>query len=270
VRGRSKVVAFTSLGAALYAVGAYATSYVQSPWGMGQFRPAVIVPSVFAVLFGPLVGGLSAALGTLVADSLKHVTLYVPSLVAAVPSNFAAFYLLGKLLEGRFRWPRFIASSLLALAVGNGACAALYALYKAAVGAIPAQLAPGLAVGLTVWWFSTMLPFQLLAVPPILKALARALPQLVPEDVRRECAEGVTPRRELALALSLTGALAASVALLAALSQQAASFFVGGLPAAARDVVRSLIVAMFSVTATALLAAGAFVALRKRGARYTF
>ena len=54
------------------------------------------------------------------------------------------------------------------------------------------------------------------------------------------------------------------MALLVALSQQAASFFVGGLPTVARDVVKSLIVAMFSVTAAALLAAGAFVALRKR------
>jgi len=252
------------LGAALYAVGAYATAYIQSPWGMGQFRPAVIVPSLFAVLFGPLVGGLSAALGTLVADSLKHMILYIPSLVAAVPSNFVAFYTFGKLLKGRFRWPRFIASSLLALAVGNGMCAALYMLYKAAIGAIPAQLVPGLVVGLTVWWFSTMLPFQLLAVPPVLKALAKALPQLIPGDVRRECTEGVTPRRELALALSLTGALAASVALLTALSQHAASLFVGGLPAAAREVVKSLIVAMFSTTAAALLAAGVLVALRRR------
>jgi len=264
VRSRSRIVAFTSLGSALYAVGAYATAYIQSPWGAGQFRPAVVVPSVFAVLFGPLVGGLSAALGTLVADSLKHVTLYIPSLMAAVPSNFAAFYLLGKLVENRFRWPRFIASSVLALAVGNGMCAALYTLYKAAIGSIPAQLVPGLSVGLTVWWFSTMLPFQLLAVPPILKALAKALPQLVPDDVRRECTEGVTPRRELALALSLTGALAASVALLTAFSQQVASFFVGGLPATAREVVKSLIVAMFSATAAALLAASALVALRKR------
>jgi len=146
VRSRSRSVAFTSLGAALYAVGAYATAYVESPWGVGQFRPAVVVPSVFAVLFGPLVGGLSAALGTLVADSLKHMTLYIPSLVAAAPSNFTAFYLLGKLLEGRFRWPRFIASSMLALAVGNGLCAALYVLYKAAIGALPVQLAPGLAL----------------------------------------------------------------------------------------------------------------------------
>jgi hypothetical protein len=193
-------------------------------------------------------------------------TLYIPSLVAAVPSNFIAFYLLGKLLEGKFRWPRFIASSMLALVVGNGVCAALYTFYKAAIGALPAQLVPGLSVGLTVWWFSTMLPFQLLAVPPILKALAKALPQLVPEDVRHECVKGITPRKELALALFLTGALAACVALLTALSQQVASFLVGGLPAVARETVRTLVVAMFLTTAAALLAAGVLAALpRGRG-----
>ncbi|MEM5825399.1 MAG: hypothetical protein QXX58_03090, partial [Thermofilaceae archaeon] len=259
-RGVAFTTALVSLNAALYACGAYATAYIQSPWGMGQFRPAIVIPSVFAVLFGPWVGGVGAALGTLVADSIKHGTLYLPSLIAAVPSNFAAFFLLGKLLEGRFRWPRFITASLLCLLLGNALCAVLYTSYKAAIGALPVQMIPGLSVGLTTWWFSTMIPFQLLAVPPILRGLVKALPHLTPPDVRKECTEGVTPKRELVLALLLASIPALVVAVSVAVSEGVADFFVGALPARVQGLVRSLIVVMFAATGVGLLGASVFVA----------
>ena len=92
---RSLTVTSTAPCAALYAVCSFATAYIQSPWGMGQFRPAVIVPAFFAVVFGPWVGGVGAAVGTLICDSIKHGTLYMGSLIAAVPGNFVGFYLLG-------------------------------------------------------------------------------------------------------------------------------------------------------------------------------
>ena len=267
VRQASRVVAFTSLGATLYAAGALATAYIQSPWGTGQFRPAVIIPSIFSILFGPFVGGLSAAIGTLVADSIKHGTLYLPSLVAAVPSNFVGFYLLGKLLEGRFSWNRFIGASLLALLVGNALCAALYTGYKVAIGALPSQLLPGLTVGLTVWWFSTMIPFQLLLLPPLLKALVRALPGLVPAEVKKECEEGVTPRGALISALLIASAPALILAVVTALSEDIALFFVGALPSQVQPVVRSLIVMMFAATGVGLAAASLYLALRGKATR---
>ena len=52
----SMLVALTSICASLYALGSYATSYIESPWGTGQFRPAVVIPAVFAILFGPIPG----------------------------------------------------------------------------------------------------------------------------------------------------------------------------------------------------------------------
>lgn len=262
-RGVAFITAVTSLNAALYASGAYVTAYIQSPWGMGQFRPAIILPTFFAVLFGPWVGGLGAAIGTLIADSLKHGTLYLPSLIAAAPSNFVAFFLMGKLLEGRFRWPRFIAASLLCLLLGNALCAVLYTSYKAAVGAVPVQLIAGLSVGLTVWWFSTMIPFQLLVAPPILRALARALPHLTPPDVRKECTEGVTPRRELALAILSAALPALAIAVSVATMQGAAEFFVGALSPRVQGIVRSLIAAMFAATGLGLLGACAFIILQE-------
>lgn len=259
----SRRIAFTSLGAVLYAVGAYATAYIESPWGMGQFRPAVIIPSIFAILFGPWVGGASGAIGTLIADSIKHGTLYVPSLVAAVPSNFLAFYLLGLILRGGFRWPRFIAASLLSLAVGNVMCAALYTSYKASIGALPPQLVPGLIAGLSLWWFATMIPFQLLALPPALKALVRALPTLAPLDVREECMSSSTPKGTVVATLCLTGILMITVGSAVFFSRDVATFFVGALSPVLREVVKSLVVAMFSVTGALLLLAGVLVAALK-------
>lgn len=263
----SKLVAFTSLGAALYFVGSYATAYIQSPWGLGQFRPAVIIPSIFALLLGPVVGGLSAAIGTLIADSVKHATLYIPSLVAAVPSNFLAFYLFGKLLQRRFRWPRFIVASVLALGIGNALCAVLYTLYQATIGVVSIELLPGLSVGLTIWWFSTMLPFQLLVVPPVLKALAKSIPNLVPQDIIKECLEGVTPKSELVVTLLLVGCVTIGVAVLTILSQEVSLFFVGALRPDRREIVKSLIVSMFSVTGAALLVTGSILTVAKHSSK---
>ena len=48
----------TIMCAALYAIGSYVTAYIPSPWGAGQFRPAVVIPSLFATIFGPLPAGI--------------------------------------------------------------------------------------------------------------------------------------------------------------------------------------------------------------------
>ncbi|MEM3579054.1 MAG: ECF transporter S component, partial [Candidatus Bathyarchaeia archaeon] len=95
---KSLTVVLTALCAALYAVGAYATSYIQSPWGMGQFRPAVVIPAFFATVFDPWTASIGAALGTLICDSAKHGTLYMGSLIAAVPGNFIGFFLFGYII----------------------------------------------------------------------------------------------------------------------------------------------------------------------------
>ena len=56
--------------AALYAIVGYFTNLgVVSPVvGVVRFWPSVIVPAVFAVLFGPWVGGIGAAIGIFFAD----------------------------------------------------------------------------------------------------------------------------------------------------------------------------------------------------------
>jgi len=124
----SLIIVATAINAALYAVGSFATAYIPSPWGMGQFRPAVVIPAIFSIIFGPWAGGVGAALGTLIADSVKHGGIYPGSLLAAVPGNFLGFFLMGYALRRKFSWPRFITITNLALLVSNAVVAFLYGL----------------------------------------------------------------------------------------------------------------------------------------------
>lgn len=198
-----------ALCAALYAIGSYATSYIQSPWGMGQFRPAVVIPALFATIFGPWVGGVGAALGTLICDSAKHGGLYMGSLIAAVPGNFAGFFLFGHIVRRGFSWRRFIMASNASLAIGNLIVAFLYvfgykALYAQALPMSMEALAL-LSIGLTIFWFITMLPFVLLIAPPIIRAVAISFPGMVPEGMRAHSLREEIPRREFGLALAIPG-----------------------------------------------------------------
>lgn len=62
--------------------------------GIVRFWPAVIVPAVFAILFGSMVGGYGAALGIFISDMVIHGDALL-SLTVGVPSNFLGFYLVG-------------------------------------------------------------------------------------------------------------------------------------------------------------------------------
>lgn len=197
----SIIIVATAINAALYAVLSFATAYVPSPWGMGQFRPAVVVPTFFAAIFGPWAGGVGAALGTLIADSIKHGELYFGSLIAAVPGNFIGFFLFGYVLRKKFSWARFVTMTNVALIVANVIVAFLYVFaYKLMYVQASAftQLTPSslvvLPVGLTIFWFVTMLPFVLLLVPPMIKAVASAFPHVVSEDIKENCSKHFSGR----------------------------------------------------------------------------
>ena len=95
------IVAF-ALNAALYvALGVLVSSVFPINFGGVRFWPQVIVPAVFAVVFGPWVGGLGAALGIFISD----VTLGgspLLSLMAGITSNFLGFWLIGYIANKRF------------------------------------------------------------------------------------------------------------------------------------------------------------------------
>ena len=113
-----------SLNAALYAVLGYMTF-------LGIFAPivgvvrfwgiAVVIPAVFAVLFGGIVGGVGAAIGIFISDMVIHGNALL-SLTVGVPSNFVMFYLIGRLGGVRLR----VTAVNLGLAVG---CLIIFVLF---------------------------------------------------------------------------------------------------------------------------------------------
>ena len=117
-------VAMIGVSAALYAiVGVLTNMGIVSPVvGVVKFWPAVIVPGIFAVLFGPWVGGISAAIGIFVSDMVQpgH-GIALLSLTVGSTSNFAGFYLIGLISRRNMKWREI----LVLLAVGSVALTGL-------------------------------------------------------------------------------------------------------------------------------------------------
>jgi hypothetical protein len=80
------------ISAALYAVFGILTAGF-SFLGVG-FLPAVVIPAVFAALYGPWVGGFGAAIGIFIRDMVVHGNAAL-SLTAGVPPNFIVFFIIG-------------------------------------------------------------------------------------------------------------------------------------------------------------------------------
>lgn len=97
-------VAGLALNIALYvALGYIFYTLLPISFGGVRFWPQVIVPAVFAVVFGPLVGGVGAAVGIFISDAMLGNNLLL-SLIAGVTSNFVAFYLIGYIAKKKIRW----------------------------------------------------------------------------------------------------------------------------------------------------------------------
>jgi len=107
-------IAESAVCGALYAVTGYIIylflPIVTPGIGIVRFWPNVVVPAVFAVLFGPLVGGLGAAIGIFISDILIHGDPLL-SLSAGVTANFLGFYLLGYIGRKNMDWTKLIAFS---------------------------------------------------------------------------------------------------------------------------------------------------------------
>ena len=259
----SLLVVAAAICAALYAVGSYLTAYIPSPFGFGQFRPAVIVPALFGALFGPFPAAVGAAFGTLIADSTKHGYLYPGSFLAAVPGNFVGFFIFGYILKKKFTWTRFISASVITLAVANAIVAFLYmfifkALYAQALPFV-ADALTAVAVGLTVYWFVTMLPFVLLAVPPMIRAIAHAMPNIVSEDLRKNSLRSELPNTSFSLAMIIPGAIMVLIGLLTTFTSLG-DYTVGASKLAGK----LLIELLYYVGGAALLVVGFLALLRRK------
>ncbi len=187
-RPRTLTLSLISISAALYAVAIAITSPIPTPWGVGHFRPGVVVPAFFSIVFGSIVGGVGAALGCFLGDfALSFFGLTTPllSLVAGVPGNFAGFYVLGWLVSKRRSLASFILSNFIALIVGN-LIAALgvlaYFWFIVPNWALwPMDLKFGIVVGLTLFWLTTMIIFVVPLVPILVRCIE---PRLIRIGVR--------------------------------------------------------------------------------------
>jgi hypothetical protein len=101
---RALDVAGLALNIALYvAVGYIFYTLIPISYGGVRFWPPVIVPAVFAVVFGPFVGGVGAAVGIFVSDAIFGNNLLL-SLIAGVTSNFVVFFLIGYIAKKKINW----------------------------------------------------------------------------------------------------------------------------------------------------------------------
>lgn len=110
----------TGICGALYAVVGYLI-YIFLPItapgiGIVRFWPSVVIPATFAVLFGPLVGGLGAAIGIFISDTLIHNDPLL-SLAVGVTSNFVGFYLIGLVARKNFDWKKTLIISSLVISI---------------------------------------------------------------------------------------------------------------------------------------------------------
>ena len=252
----------TIMCAVLYAIGAYSTAYIPSPWGFGQFRPAVVIPAFFAVIFGPMPAAVGAAIGTLIADSVKHGYLYPGSYLAAVPGNFIGFFLFGYIVKKKFTWRRFILASNITLTFANLIVAFLYIfayklLYAQALN-LPTETLATISIGLTIWWFVTMLPFVLLITPPLIRATATAFPSVVPDMVRTHSLREELPTRTFSLAMLVPGILMIFIGL-ATTYTEVGEWIAMGIKPEARDVTMALIQLLFYGSGVALSILGLLI-----------
>lgn len=112
-------VAMFAICAALYAVIGRLTDLGITVGGVA-FWPAAVIPAVFAVLFGPWVGGFGAALGIFIRDMLFHGDPLL-SLSAGVTANFAGFFLIGYVYRSNFSWKKTATGAVVgAIVVGAG------------------------------------------------------------------------------------------------------------------------------------------------------
>jgi hypothetical protein len=106
-------IAVTAICAALYAAIGYITSFGLTFGGVA-FWPAAFIPAVFAMLFGPWVGGTGAAIGIFIRDiSYTHDPFL--SIIAGVTANFVAFFLIGYLSNSELNIKKIV----MGLAIGG-------------------------------------------------------------------------------------------------------------------------------------------------------
>jgi uncharacterized membrane protein len=173
------IIVLTAINASLYTIVGFLTYFGIVVFGV-RFWPAVIVPGVFSVLFGPFVGGVGAAIGIFLSDMFTH-GMPLLSLSVGVTSNFIAFYILGYSTR-EYSLKKYIFAANFSLLIGSaiiGIGIYLWSKFFLLPGAVEISPMPVVAAWSTfVWTFVSEIPFLLLLVPPIVEAAWKAVPSL--------------------------------------------------------------------------------------------
>jgi uncharacterized membrane protein len=111
---KTQDVAVIGVCAALYAVVGRLTAGVTF-LGVGLL-PAVVIPAVFAVLYGPWVGGIGGAIGIFIRDMFVHGNALL-SLAAGVPPNFILFFLIGYIAARNIDTKKIVVSLAVSVAI---------------------------------------------------------------------------------------------------------------------------------------------------------
>ena len=117
-------VTLIAMNAALYAaiglVVYFIFPVVAPTVGGVRFWPVVVIPATFALLFGATVGGVGAAIGIFISDTLIHGDPLL-SLTVGVPANLVAFGIMGYLSRKSLDWKK----TFLSLGIGVAILATL-------------------------------------------------------------------------------------------------------------------------------------------------
>lgn len=109
---KTQDIAVIGICAALYAVIGRLTDLGATFVGVA-FLPAVVIPAIFAVLFGPWVGGFGGAIGIFIRDMLVHGNAPL-SLAAGVPPNFILFFIIGYLANRNINTEKILTTMIVA------------------------------------------------------------------------------------------------------------------------------------------------------------
>ncbi len=112
---KAQTIAIIGICAAVYAVIGRLTDLGLTFLGVA-FYPAVIIPAVFAVLFGSWVGGFGAAIGIFIRDMLFHGNPFL-SLTVGVPANFLVFFIIGYISATNIDMKKLVATAGIASVV---------------------------------------------------------------------------------------------------------------------------------------------------------
>ena len=171
--------------AALYAIVNIITSPIRTPWGVGEFRPGVVIPAFYALVFGPVPAAVGAGVGSFVGDMISLVpggaSNPLLAIVAGGVGNFLGFLVLGWVYQKIKGWKGFILGTTSGLFLGN--------LWAAAGVVFLLRLPAILTLGFLLFWFGTMFPFVVILVPGLIRAMRPYSSQLSADSSYPELVE---------------------------------------------------------------------------------